>query len=171
MTYYQLDGITGFYDVVATDGTSTATVTFKDAPPKIDLDQVRNGAFDDPTDPGDWVNGNVGGEQGHYVEGYSIPYRGVMTDMPTGKLIQLVIEYDTKHSDAHAIDYLTYFDRIDDPSHMDVFGHGPETIDPLINVTGPFIVNSTFPIPTPSNNDNHIPTSLRVSSPPAGEEL
>src|SRR5262245_51294723 len=49
-----------------------------------DLWQARNGTPDSPNDPVDWVKGNVGASHSHYIEGYSIPYRIVITDLSTG---------------------------------------------------------------------------------------
>jgi hypothetical protein len=34
------------------------------------------------------------------VEGYSIPYRAVMTSLPVGTPITLILGYDIKHSGA-----------------------------------------------------------------------
>jgi len=112
-TTYQLNGIFGMYLVEATDGTHYANTTFTDAPSQIDLDQCRNGPAGSPDDCKDlgggdgWVNGNAGASQAHYVEGYSIPYRAVMTDIPTGTSITVVLGYDIKHSGKHALDFLT----------------------------------------------------------------
>jgi len=129
------------------------------APPAANLDQLRNGAAGSPIDPANWVNGNIGKMTGHYVESYSIAYRAVMTNLPDdGTVITLVIGYDIKHSDKHAIDYLTHYDRIDDPSHMGVFGHPPETIDPTIGVTGVSgAPTHTFTIPAPSSVGSPVP--------------
>jgi hypothetical protein len=124
------------------------------ASPSADLDQCRNGPADAPVNcTGDaWVNGNVGAQQGHLAEGYSIPYRTRMFELPPNTQVSLVLGYDIKHSDANAIDYLTYFERLDSPpgSHLLTFGHPPEIVDPTSGVTftGP---TTTFPIPAPSS--------------------
>jgi len=34
------------------------------AAPAANLDQLRNGAFDSPVDPANWVNGNIGAQTG-----------------------------------------------------------------------------------------------------------
>jgi len=129
-----------------------SSIQFVSAPVgSANLDQLRNGAANSPENPGNWVNGNIGSQTGHYVEGYSIPYRCVMTDLPTGTPITLVLGYDIKHSDKHAIDYLTYYDRIDDPSHAAVFGHPPENVNPLAGVTGVSATVGTYTIPAPSS--------------------
>ncbi|MFZ0061217.1 MAG: hypothetical protein WAL47_04200, partial [Pyrinomonadaceae bacterium] len=109
-------------------------------PPKADLDQVRNGTFDAPIDPPDWVNGNAGASNAHYFEGQSIPYRLRLTNIAlTTHVVE--IEWDIKHSNANAIDYITHYDRIS------------ETVLPCLGVSGcnPAVF-STFAIPAPSSN-------------------
>jgi len=117
------------------------------APPKADLDQVRNGSFDAPIDPPDWVNGNAGASNAHYFEGQSIPYRLKLSNISVGGHIA-VIEWDIKHSSVNAIDYITYYDRI------------AENVLPCLGVAGcnPGTF-TTFPIPAPGS----------VASPVAGQ--
>ena len=127
------------------------------AQPAANIDQIRNGAYDDPWDPANWVNGNAGASNAHYIEGYSIAYRTVMTDLPIGTPITLTIGYDIKHSDKHAIDYLTNFSRINNPSHYDVFGHNAETINPLAGIAGVSPTLSYYTIPAPSSTGSPVP--------------
>src|SRR5438034_7606967 len=55
------------------------------AAPSANLDQTRNGKFDAPENPvGIDVNGNAGFQNAHYLEGHGLPYRCVMTDLPSG---------------------------------------------------------------------------------------
>jgi len=123
---------------------SSASFTFTDAAnASADLDQCRNGSSASPAPcTGDgsggsgWVNGNVGAQQGHYIEGYVIPYRMRMSNMAAGSWT-LDIGYDTVHSGAHAIDFLTHYDLIGGtsaaptvPDHTLVFNHTAECIDP-----------------------------------------
>lgn len=135
---------------VTIDSLSTAIPL---APPAANLDQVRNGSAMSPVDPGNWVNGNAGPSTAHYVEGWSIPYRVLMTELPTdGTVIELILGYDIKHSSANAIDYLTHFDRLE--LHT-IFPHGvAELIDPRIDVPevsgSPLLGDATFPIPMPN---------------------
>ena len=68
--------------------------------PAADIDQIRNGAFDSPNDPGEWVNGNAGHQNAHYLEGHSIGYRARLTDLPVGETITLILGYDIKHGRA-----------------------------------------------------------------------
>jgi len=131
------------------------------APPKADLDQVRNGSFDAPIDPPDWVNGNAGASNAHYFEGQSIPYRLKLTNISVGGHIA-VVEWDIKHSSVNAIDYITHYDRI------------AENVLPCLGVAGcnPG-TNTTFPIPAPSSAGSPVagqPTSS-FNALPAGERV
>ena len=84
-----------------------------------DLDQIRNRSVALPVSPEEWVNGDAGSSNAHYVEGYSIPHRVVMTDLPVGQQVTISLGYDTKHDDAkHAIDYLTHYDRLEPSSSI-----------------------------------------------------
>ncbi len=143
-------------------------------PPAANLDQVRNGPISSPISPGDWVNGNLNPSQSHYIEGYSVPYRAVMTDLPTdGTIITLTIGYDIKHSNKHALDYLTHYDRIDTPAHTGVFGHSAEAIDPLLGVSGVSVTETTWAIPAPSSTSSPVagqPTAS-FNALPAGERV
>lgn len=137
------DSLHSTFLLTAVSDSASASATFSDPGPSADLDQCRNGKFDDPNDcTGDgsgatgWVNGNVGEQQGHFIEGYSIPYRMRMADVTAGSWT-LDIGYDTIHSSKHAIDFLTHYDLIGGtnvtptvPSHNLPFGHTAECIDP-----------------------------------------
>jgi len=151
---------------------------FTDGQASADLDQCRNGTADDPKNcvaprgGVGWVNGNVGGQQGHYAEGLSIPYRARMYDLPTdGTVITLILGYDIKHSGAHAIDFLTSYDRIE--PHELTFGHTAELIEPLSGVLGVSSTVSTYPIPTPDTTNAPVPgqPATRFLSLPEAERL
>lgn len=120
------------------------------------IDQIRNSNFysTNTSDPL-WVNGNAGASNSHYTEGMSIAYRALLTGLTAGKTYSIVIGYDTKHSDAMALDYLTHFQRLEPHGP---FGHAAEVINPLrmesgsneYNMavfTGPF--TAPFPVPDP----------------------
>lgn len=105
------------------------------ANPGVNLDQGRNGQAASPVTPVEWVNGNLNSSQSHYLEGYSIPYRVVMTDLPTdGTEIVLTLAYDVTHGGKHAIDFLTHYACMDNPDHILYFGHGPESVNPLVGI-------------------------------------
>src|SRR5262245_46484705 len=115
---YVLDGILGTYFVQVLQGPWTgplnvvlATTTFTDS--AADLDNAKNAAAGGPESPVLFEDGNAGASTSHYVEGYSITYRLVMSDLPTSTSVTIVIEYDIVHSDAYAIDYLTHYQRLD----------------------------------------------------------
>ncbi len=133
----------------------TATATFTDGPPKIDLDQARNGPGTAPVSPVDFQNGNLGGSQSHYIEGQSVPYRAVMEDMPTNVPITVVIGFDIKHSSRHALDYLTYYDRLQ--PHSYATHSTQETVDLFEGLTGFPMTFTTFPIPGPATNNTPVP--------------
>jgi hypothetical protein len=127
------------------------------------LDQVRNGSKTAPTNPGSWVNGNAGPTNAHFAEGYSIPYRARVSDLnPALTSHTLVIEWDTKDQNGHAIDYITHYNNMDNPtgSHQANFGHAPEVIDPTIGTTFTGAPN-LFQILTPSS------TGAEVTGQPA----
>ena len=117
----------------------------------VDLDQCHNGPATAAVNCEGvaWANGNANPSQAHYAESYSVPYRAVMTDLPTNKEITIDIGYDTMHSGKHAIDYLTHYSRLE--PHVSTFGHSAETIDPILGVEGLDPVFSTYPIPVPSS--------------------
>ncbi len=122
--------------------------------PSADLDQMANGKYDDPKSPGEWINGNLNPQNSHFVEGYSVPYRVRMQDLPINTTIWLTIGYDVKHSGKNAIDYLTSYNRLTSTlaPHNDVYGHGPEIVDPLMGVTGVDLSwNGTYVIPCPGD--------------------
>ena len=123
-------------------------ITF--APVKVNLDQVRNGSGTSPLDPATWVNGNAGASNAHYVEGWSIPYRAVFTDLSVGTNRTLDIEWDIKHSGANAIDFITNYDLIDfvPGTHATNFGHAQEVINPMFGFTG--LTSAIYGIPMPN---------------------
>ncbi|MDP3954237.1 MAG: hypothetical protein Q8Q06_02370 [bacterium] len=142
------------YVVAVSDlnGVELARTTFTDAPPAVSLEQCRNGAVGTPNNCEDlgggsgWVSGNVGASQGHYLEGHSIPYRAVLTNLPVNTPITLTLGYDIKHSGAHAIDYLTHFDRLDPHTQ---FSHSAESVNPTDGVSGFSATTTTFTVLAP----------------------
>jgi hypothetical protein len=95
------------------------------------------------------VSGNVGGSQGHLLEGYSIPYRAVMTNLPLNTTVSLVLGYDIKNSGANALDYLTHYNRL---LPHGVFNHPAEALDPRGGISA--LASATeelYAIPEPSS--------------------
>jgi len=132
------------------------------------IDQIRNGPASDPSknfydnfNNPTWVNGNAGASNAHYVESHSIAYRSLITGVAINSQYQYVIEYDTKHSDRMAIDYLTHYQRLE--PHQQ-FGHPAEVINPLIMESGSneYIMGTvgqadTFGFPVPSSAGSPVP--------------
>src|SRR5690349_8354447 len=141
-----LIGSTNFLPVSA----SNSMTPFK--PASADLSQVRNGGVGcDVTvpnscdNPADWVNGNAGASNAHYQEGQSIPYRLVMQNLPLGAN-SVVIEWDVKHSDKNAIDFITHYQRINESVQPCGAAAHPEDVVPGCNPAS----FTTFDLPTPT---------------------
>jgi hypothetical protein len=125
-------------------------------PPKADLDQARNGNVTNPISPVNWVNGNAGAQNSHYIEGHSIPYRVVMTNLPIGTPITITLGYDIKHSGRHAIDFITHYQNLE--PHFPLFGHGAEVVDPRIGYEATTSATAnTWPIPVPPMTNTPVP--------------
>ena len=159
---YHLGALAGLYEVRAYPSpwsgnwneVPLTSVTFTDAPPQISLEQCRNGEASTPNDclnlggGTGWVTGNVGNSQGHLIEGYSVPYRAIMENLPTSTPITVTLGYDIKHSSAHALDFLTHYQRLQPHTP---FGHPAETVTPTSGVSGIAGTTTTIAIPAPSS--------------------
>src|SRR5688572_6057240 len=133
-----------------------------------DLWQARNGAANSPVSPVEWVKGNVGPANSHYVEGQSIPYRIVITGLTNGPHT-LILEWDTLQRGKHAIDYLTSYDRLL-PHDQFVSHTTAEAINPVAGIGATFGSSNTFPIPAPSSVGSPVagqPTTSFEGVPPA----
>jgi hypothetical protein len=117
------------------------------------------------------IDGNAGASTAHYLEGYSITYWLVLTNLASGAH-NVRIEWDTKQNDREALDYITHFDRINNPSHVAAFGHSKEITDPTIGISG-LGAPSTVPIPAPSSAGSPVPgqPTNSFNALPAGERL
>lgn len=111
--------------------------------------------FDNPNNScTNWVNGNAGAQNSHYIEGWSVPYRCKMTDLPLNTSITITFGYDIKHSDRHALDYLTHYDYLLPHAVCD---HGtPESLNPTAGVTGFSGTTTTFQIPAPNSTNSPV---------------
>ncbi len=106
--------------------------------PAANLDQCGNGTSGtepclNDTTYSNWVNGNLGASKSRYVEGDSIPYRLIFTNLAIGSHT-VTFQWDTTKSGKHALDYLTTWDR-------------SVTGDPTSGVAGTFGTPTTYPIP------------------------
>ena len=142
------------------------------AAPAANLNQARNGTDPAPTTPVQWVNGNLGGSQAHYIEGMSVPYQCVMTDLVIGTQVTLIIGYDVMNSSKHAFDYLTHYNRLTPHSFLN---HSTqEAIDPLAGTgLAAGTAFSTYAIPAPSSAGSPVPGQPTTSfnSLPAAQKL
>ena len=180
------------FTLVATGQTSgkTATAAFTDGPPNpsADIDQFYNDAINaSPTRTLKWINQELNPNGSHYAESMSVPYRMVMKNLSVNTVATpvthtLIIKWDITKGGKHAFDYITSYNNIDNPPgyHLAAFGHSPETIDPLLGLTGTtFSGPSTFAIPAPAFVAPNLPlqpqpqpitsfNALPVASRPAG---
>ncbi|WP_228850850.1 hypothetical protein [Aegicerativicinus sediminis] len=137
------------YELTLNANSETTNMMSPPPPTKLSLEQVRNGSGDSPLVNVDWQNGNAGASNAHYVEGWGIPYRAIITNIPAGTH-SIDIAWDIKHSSANAIDFIGYYDLLDyEPgTHAANFNHLKETIDPTSGYSG-MGLESTADIPEP----------------------
>ena len=121
-----------------------------------DIDQGANGKTDAPLDTVEWQNGNLNGQNSHFIEGHSVPYRAIFTDVPTCTPIRLTLNFDVLESGHFALDYLTSYQQLE--PHNAPFGHDEEIVAPLrgLDLTG-----CTF--------DPDAPTTASLPEPCAGD--
>ncbi|MGE5424527.1 MAG: hypothetical protein ACM3N9_04135 [Syntrophothermus sp.] len=131
--------------------------------PSGDFEQARNGRFSNPKSPVQWQTGNINQSQAHMNEDYSIPYRLVMENMPVDSVVLLQLEFNTRHSGANAIDFVTSFNNL--VSH-DPWGHPAEVIDPVSG--NPSLLGFPevhIPITMPGLTNGQNPTGLFLTNP------
>ncbi|HEX5002979.1 MAG TPA: gliding motility-associated C-terminal domain-containing protein [Bacteroidia bacterium] len=116
--------------------------------PSGNLDQARNGSASGPNSPVQFVNGNAGSANSHYLESMSIPYRVVLTDLAPGQHY-FELEFDNRQSGINALDFITHYNRLEPHAQ---FNHPAEIIDPLVGLSGVSNIPVTFPIPAPIVN-------------------
>jgi hypothetical protein len=145
---------------------SPAVLAQKGKSPSASLEQIRNGGADKPVDPAQWQNGNAGNQTAHYVEGHSIGYRVLLSDLPASTTVELIMAYDIRHSSKNAIDFLTHYDRLQPHGqftvgglpHTNSFPDNDELVDPRLGTafagaapTAPDPVSANI-IPRPAVN-------------------
>ncbi|MCI1188639.1 T9SS type A sorting domain-containing protein [Hymenobacter sp. DH14] len=110
------------------------------------LDQIRNGSYASPQVPPDWVNGNAGAQQAHFLEGHSIAYRMVITNLTAGAHT-VIIGWDVRDGSKNALDFITHYQNLLPHGQ---FNHPAETVNPLdgLGLSSPSVV--TFPIAAPA---------------------
>ena len=167
-------GVYCFYIAVFALLTLLRPLPAKAQNPSANLDQGSNGKATSPTDPVDWVNGNLNENTAHFREGYSVPYRAILTGLTVNQTYTLVIGWDVKHGGKQALDYITHYQRLEPHAP---FGHPAETVNPLLGITGfppaYFTSTDTYPIPAPSSAGSPVagmPTAS-FNALPAGERV
>jgi len=111
--------------------------------PAGDLDQCANGGVNAAAilcAGSAWQNGNLNGNQAHYSEGHSVPYRLRLSGLTVGTQYHVTIEWDTTQSGKHALDYLTSYNRTE------------SSANPCSGVTGCTLASpNTYAIPVDPN--------------------
>jgi hypothetical protein len=80
--------------------------------PSVSLEQCSNLTTTcDTTHSANWQTGNLGSSNSDYVEGDSVPYRSIASNLTVGQTYKLELEWDTSQSGKHAIDYPTSYNR------------------------------------------------------------
>ena len=91
---------------------ATALSPAQAANPAGNLDQGSNGKLSAPTSPVQWQNGDLNQNNSHFIEGFSVPYRLILTDLPLGTH-NVKIEWDIRDNSKNALDYITHFQRLE----------------------------------------------------------
>lgn len=91
---------------------ATAQATFTDNI-GLNLDQCQNGTLANlntacGTQPTQWANGNINGQNSQYREGDGLPYRNFVSGIPNGTWV-IRIQYDFTKGGIYAIDRLTRY--------------------------------------------------------------
>jgi len=89
-----------------------------------DLDQCANGPITALAScaGAQWQNGNLNGNQAHYFEGDSVPYRLKLADLVEDGSYVATIEWDATKAGKHALDYITSYDRTETTGAPDPLG-------------------------------------------------
>src|SRR2546426_3158045 len=90
----------------------TASTSFADA--ASNLDQGANGKLTGTFTPDTvtWQNGDLNANNSHLVEGLSVPYRTVITDLTIGAHT-MTIEWDIRQGGKNCLDYITNVSRLE----------------------------------------------------------
>jgi hypothetical protein len=119
--------------------------------PSANIDQCANGLVyaGVPCSGSAWQNGNTNANNSHWFEGDSIAYRMTFSNLASGTSHRVTIEWDTTKGGAHALDYLTSYDRTEKVANGN---------NPCSGVSG-CGSPTTFAIPP----DNHTSPTLQPS--------
>jgi hypothetical protein len=138
-------GATFLLTAVGNSSGLQAQTTFTDKP-AANLDQCANGGVGDPPVQcagAAWQNGNLNGNQAHYLEAQTVPYRAVFSDLTAGATYTTTIQFDSTQDGKHATDYLMTFNATE------------VTADPCTGSGAPTCAGpNTFPIPLDTNVSN-----------------
>jgi len=76
-----------------------------------DLEQGENGKWSAPVSPMNWITGNLNANNSHFTEDQAVPYRLVLTGMPTnGTTVTICLSFALVQSNRYAFDFLTTYE-------------------------------------------------------------
>ena len=82
-----------------------------------DIEQGENGKWSAPVSPMNWITGDLNHNNAHFTEDQAVPYRLVLTGMPTdGTPVQICLSFALVNSGKIAFDFLSSYDCLD-PHH------------------------------------------------------
>ncbi|WP_207798918.1 Ig-like domain-containing protein [Taibaiella soli] len=71
------------------------------------LQQAANGKLATPVSPVVFQNGNLNTNNSHYVEGQSVPYQLLISNVTPGDTLTITLQYDITHNQKYALDFIT----------------------------------------------------------------
>jgi len=132
--------------------------------PSLEFEQSANGPIDAPLSSPAWTNKHLNKNNSHYAAGSVIPYRVIVTNIPTNCPLKIRLSFLTVKNCRHAMDFPTSYNLIPEEHHQKFpFENYVPVIDPLAGITGNFSgpANIVFP-PVP----NYV-----IQGPPADQNL
>lgn len=113
--------------------------------PKIALEQSANGPADAPQSPA-WAKVHLSKNNSHYAPGSVIPYRAILTNIPTNCPLKIRLSFLAVKNCRHAMDFPTNYNQFTQ-EHFLEFGSW-EPVDPLAGLTGNFSgpANILYPV-------------------------
>jgi hypothetical protein len=135
-----------------------------------DIEQGENGNWSVPVSPMNWITGNLNHNNSHYAEDQAVPYRLVLTGMPTdGTPVRICLSYALVNSGKIAFDFLTTYDCLDPHNYInhttpELVVPAPGTRTAFKQVNAPIYLS--YPFFSGANNkfNNVIPLGKRQIS-------
>jgi hypothetical protein len=114
----------------------------------VELEQSANGPVDAPLSSPVWTKKHLNKTNSHYAAGSVIPYRAIVTNIPTNCPLKIRLIFQAVKNCKHAIDFLTNYNEIPE-EHIKKFPFENYTtiIDPVAGLTGNLSGPTNFAFP------------------------